>query len=255
MSWVTNSSVTPRRCHTDADQVLEVGPGLRVDRRERLVHEQHPRLVRDRAGDRHPLLHAAGELPRVGAAARRPARPRPAPRPPARAAARGGRPLAFSGSSTFSRTRSQGNRLRPYSWNTTASAVGRPGDRLAVDRDLARRSAAAGRRCSAAAWSCRSRTGRRRRRTRPAATVKVRSRDRLDLAAVPVVDLAKSADLEQRHSLPRPRSAARTPWYQPRTRRSTSRKSRDSSDADAGRAAARRSTSPGSGSRAGTARS
>jgi hypothetical protein len=29
--------------------------------------------------------------------------------------------LAFNGSSTFSRTRIQGSRLRPYSWNTTAS--------------------------------------------------------------------------------------------------------------------------------------
>jgi len=28
--------------------------------------------------------------------------------------------LAFNGSSTFSRTRIQGSRLRPYSWNTTA---------------------------------------------------------------------------------------------------------------------------------------
>jgi hypothetical protein len=47
------------------DQVLQVGAGLRVDRGERLVHQQHPGLVRDGPRDRHPLLHPAGQLPRV----------------------------------------------------------------------------------------------------------------------------------------------------------------------------------------------
>src|SRR3712207_7174498 len=37
-------------------QVLEVGPRLRVDRRERLVPEQDRRLVGKRARDRHALL-------------------------------------------------------------------------------------------------------------------------------------------------------------------------------------------------------
>src|SRR5205823_3373261 len=56
--------------------------------------------------------------------------------------------------------------------------------------------------------------------------------ERLDLAAVPVVDLAQGADFQHRFpsilsavQLPL-RSAARAPWYQFRTRPSTSRKAR-----------------------------
>src|SRR5918992_1342509 len=47
------------------DQVLEITASLCVHRRERLVHEEHRRLVRECACDRDALLHAAGELPRV----------------------------------------------------------------------------------------------------------------------------------------------------------------------------------------------
>src|SRR5215211_4556851 len=46
-------------------EVLEVAARLRVDRGERLVHQQDLRLIGKRAGDRHPLLHPARELPRV----------------------------------------------------------------------------------------------------------------------------------------------------------------------------------------------
>ena len=45
-------------------EVLEVAAGLRVDRGERLVHQQDRRLVGERARDRDALLHAARELPR-----------------------------------------------------------------------------------------------------------------------------------------------------------------------------------------------
>ena len=48
-----------------AHEVFEVGAGLGVDRGERLVHDEHLGLVRDRARDRDALLHPAGELPRV----------------------------------------------------------------------------------------------------------------------------------------------------------------------------------------------
>ncbi len=47
------------------DEVLEVGARLRVDGGERLVHEQDLGLVGEAARDRHALLHAARELPRV----------------------------------------------------------------------------------------------------------------------------------------------------------------------------------------------
>ena len=41
---------------------LQIRPGERVERAERLVHQQHRGLVREHAGDRDALLHAAGEL-------------------------------------------------------------------------------------------------------------------------------------------------------------------------------------------------
>ena len=47
------------------DEVLKLEPGLRVHRGEGLVHQQQVRPVGQGAGDRHPLLHAAGQLPRV----------------------------------------------------------------------------------------------------------------------------------------------------------------------------------------------
>jgi hypothetical protein len=47
------------------DEVLELEPGLRVHRGERLVHQQQIGLVGEGARDRDPLLHPAGQLPRV----------------------------------------------------------------------------------------------------------------------------------------------------------------------------------------------
>jgi hypothetical protein len=47
------------------DEVFEFEPGLRVHRRERLVHQQQVGPVGEGPRDRHPLLHAAGQLPRV----------------------------------------------------------------------------------------------------------------------------------------------------------------------------------------------
>ena len=67
MSCVTCTIVTPRRsrCVDPEHEVLEVGAGLRVDRGERLVHEQDLGLVGEGPRDRHALLHPAGELPRI----------------------------------------------------------------------------------------------------------------------------------------------------------------------------------------------
>ncbi|MCY1232691.1 hypothetical protein D9M72_451980 [compost metagenome] len=50
----------------DPDQVFQVGPGLGIHGGERFVHQQDLRLVGNGPGDRHALLHAAGELPGVG---------------------------------------------------------------------------------------------------------------------------------------------------------------------------------------------
>ncbi len=44
---------------------LHQAAGLRVERPERLVHQQDARVDRQRAGDRGALLHAAGQLRRV----------------------------------------------------------------------------------------------------------------------------------------------------------------------------------------------
>ena len=73
-------------------EALRAGPRERVERAERLVHEQHLRVVRERARDRHALLHAARELLGVGVG-----EPRSGPSPrsassPARRARRGRRP-------------------------------------------------------------------------------------------------------------------------------------------------------------------
>ena len=44
---------------------LQHHAGLRVDRRERLVEQQHRRIDRERARQRHALPHAAGQLVRI----------------------------------------------------------------------------------------------------------------------------------------------------------------------------------------------
>ena len=52
----------------DPDQlVLHPLPGHLVQRPERLVHQQQSRPLGQGAGDRHPLLHAAGQLVGIGA--------------------------------------------------------------------------------------------------------------------------------------------------------------------------------------------
>ena len=45
-----------------ADLLAQRHADLGVERRERLVEQQHLRLRRERAGQRHALLLAAGEL-------------------------------------------------------------------------------------------------------------------------------------------------------------------------------------------------
>ena len=52
-----------------ADLLAQLHPHLGVQRRERLVEQQHLRRDRQRPGQRHPLLLAAGELVRVPVAA------------------------------------------------------------------------------------------------------------------------------------------------------------------------------------------
>ena len=64
--WVTKTT-TPRRARPDAHQLdLHQLAGLGVDAGEGLVHQQDLGLGRQRPGQRDALLHAAGELVRIG---------------------------------------------------------------------------------------------------------------------------------------------------------------------------------------------
>ena len=64
-SWVTNRMVLLRA----RVQVQQLGlhglARLRVERAERLVHQQHLGIDGERAGDADALLHAAGKLMRA----------------------------------------------------------------------------------------------------------------------------------------------------------------------------------------------
>ena len=66
-SWscVTNRVVVPSRCCSEPDLLPQLQPHLGVQRGQRLVEQQHPRLDGQRAGQRDPLLLAAGQLVRV----------------------------------------------------------------------------------------------------------------------------------------------------------------------------------------------
>ena len=63
-SWVTNTIVVRSSPWIVRDLVLQRRAHDRVDRAERLVHQQHVRLGRERARDADALRFAAGELAR-----------------------------------------------------------------------------------------------------------------------------------------------------------------------------------------------
>ena len=68
-SWVTNRIVFLVR-RVDVEQFgLQRLARLRVERAERLVHQQHGGVDGQRAGDADALLHAAGKLMRAAVAA------------------------------------------------------------------------------------------------------------------------------------------------------------------------------------------
>ena len=59
-------TVLPSVASTLQQQVLHVGARLRVERAERLVHQQELRLHGVGARDREPLPHAAGQMLGIG---------------------------------------------------------------------------------------------------------------------------------------------------------------------------------------------
>ncbi len=83
-SWVTYTVVTPRRACSSGERGAHADAELRVEVRERLVHQERPRLADDRASHRDALPLAAGELRRL--AVEQLGRARAAPPPPRRAA-------------------------------------------------------------------------------------------------------------------------------------------------------------------------
>ena len=159
--WVTNRTRQARLAPEPLELVVQHVAGHGVERAERLVHQQHVGFLGQRARQRDPLAHAAGEL--VGALAaerRRGARGRAARRPSWPAL--GARHLAeLERQLDVAAAVSHGNSAA--SWNISVV-------RLVPALDRARRWAGRARRRCSAACSCRSPTRRAGRRTHPAAT-------------------------------------------------------------------------------------
>ena len=65
MSCVTSTIVLRSSFCSDDQLLLQLAADDRVDRAERLVHQQHGRVGRERAGHPDPLLLPARELVRV----------------------------------------------------------------------------------------------------------------------------------------------------------------------------------------------
>ena len=87
-SWVTCMTVAPSSWCTRLSSLCSSEPGRTVQRRERLVEQQHLRLDGQRAGQRHPLLLPAGQTLGIPCSAdRRCPAARPAPATPAGRAA------------------------------------------------------------------------------------------------------------------------------------------------------------------------
>ena len=160
-SWVTNNVVMPSRCCSRADLLAQLQPDLGVQRGQRLVEQQHPRLDGERPGQRDPLLLAAGQLVRVllGLGGQ------------ADQVQQLGGPLAPLGRADLAHPQAEGHVVAARSgsgtgcsdWNTMpmSRSVGRDRGRRPCRRPAPRRRRRSrSRRRSAARSSCRSRTGR-----------------------------------------------------------------------------------------------
>ena len=165
ISWLTTIMVMPRSRSsrmTASTEPTSSGSSARG----RLVEQHHPRLERERAGDRDALLLAAGQLARIGLGLRR--RARPARAPPGRASSASARDLPDH---LAQRQRHVAERrhvrieVEGLEHHADACAawldVGRARHQVdAVDHDRAARSAPPAGCSSAAACSCPSPTGR-----------------------------------------------------------------------------------------------
>ncbi len=113
--WVTKMTVRPGLAPEPLELVVQHVAGHRVERAERLVHEEHVGLLGERTGERDPLAHAAGQLVRqLVAEGCRGSRGRAA-RSALRVALRAWSLRILSGSSTLPRAVSHGKSAD--SWN------------------------------------------------------------------------------------------------------------------------------------------
>ena len=140
--------------------------GHLVQRAERLVHQQQLRARRQRPGDGHPLLHAAGEL--AGPGLRELGQPDQLQQlGRARPALRLGHPVHVQRQLDVLRDACATRADRPAGTRCRSPGPAGPGAGSCRPPGPCRRWAAPGRRPPAAASTCRSRTGRSARRTRP----------------------------------------------------------------------------------------
>ena len=117
-SWLTNRMVLLHPLLQRQQLVLQLAPDQRIERRERLVHQQDVRIGGKGTRESDALLHAAGEL--AAYSARPTATGRPVPAADRRSARRfsGGSPRSSRPKPTLSRTVRHGS--RPNCWNTMA---------------------------------------------------------------------------------------------------------------------------------------
>ena len=133
--------------------------GERVERAERLVHQQQRRIVDQRAHQRDALLHAARQLPRVAVLETGQADQRDQRRARAAIMLLAAEPLHVDRQQRVAEHAAPGKQHRRLEHHADVAA--RAVDRRAVEQRLAAESPASGRRGFSAAWTCRSRTGRR----------------------------------------------------------------------------------------------
>ena len=192
MLWVTKITVS-RRFHQPLEIAAQLLAGHRVERAQRLVHQDQRRIVDQRAAEGGPLLHAAGQLIGMPVAGNPRARPRRASRAP-------GLIVVPAQPAHLDLQQHVAEHVAPVDQHVALEDDADVGVRPAYLRprpDLARCRRADRRRSSAAACSCRSPTGRPARRSGRA-----RSRDRraegVDAPGPAAIDLADAGIRRQR---------------------------------------------------------
>ena len=183
-SWVTSSVQPAEVAQVPAQLGADVQPGAGVERGERLVEQQQPRVGGQGAGQGDPLRLPAGQAPRAVRRRGRRARPGRASAAAAGAGLAGAAPRrAQAEGDVLERGQVREEQVvlehdadRPALGAARTSAAG--SSRTSPSSAMRPRRAAAARPARAARWSCRRRSGRAARRPRRRATVQLRRRAR-----------------------------------------------------------------------------